>query len=261
MRKYRIYVDEVGNPDLESSENFDHRFLSLTGVIIELDYVKKTLSPQFEKLKADYFDYHPDEPIIFHRKELLKKKPPFSNLKDPKIEKRFNTELLEKLKNWEYTVISVIIDKQEHDQRYATWRYDPYHYCQEILLERFRLFLDINRAKGDVMFESRGSKEDMRLKKSFRRIIELGTNNLNASDLQEHFTSKELKVKPKTLNITGLQIADLLAHPARRWFYKKILDLDDGKVTFSDKIIEILEKSKFFRYNNQIYGYGAKKLP
>jgi hypothetical protein len=261
MRKYRIYIDEVGNPDLESSENFDHRFLSLTGVVIDLDYVRKTLSTEFEKLKADYFDYHPDDPIIFHRKELLKKKPPFSILQDPEIEKRFNNELLDKLKMWEYTVISVLIDKQEHNQRYSTWKYDPYHYCQEILLERYRLFLDINRAKGDVMVESRGSKEDMRLKKSFKRIIESGTNNLNSSDLQEHFTSKELKVKPKSANICGLQIADLLAHPVRRWFYKNFLNLADGKLTFGDKIIEILETNKFFRYNNKIYGYGAKKLP
>ncbi len=261
MRKYRIYVDEVGNPDLKSSENSEHRFLSLTGVIIDLDYVSKTLFPQLEKLKGDYFDYHPDEPIILHRKELVKKKPPFSVLKDPVIEKKFNDELLNKLRKWEYSVISVIIDKKEHDQRYSTWKYDPYHYCQEILLERFRLFLDISNSKGDVMFESRGGKEDMRLKKSFNRIIEFGTNNLNAEDLQIHFTSKELKVKPKSANVSGLQIADLLAHPARRWFYKNIFNLDESKHTFGDKIIEILEDEKFFRYNGKIYGYGAKKLP
>jgi hypothetical protein len=70
-----------------------------------------------------------------------------------------------------------------------------------------------------------------------------------------------LKVKPKTANISGLQIADLLAHPARRWFYKNVLNLDDGKVTFGDKIIEILDHDKFFRYYGKIYGYGAKKLP
>jgi len=261
MSKYRIYVDEVGNPDLKSSENFEHRFLSLTGVILDLDYVRKAFFSEFEQLKADYFNYHPDEPIIFHRKELLKKKPPFSVLQDLEVEKKFNEELLEKLKNWEYTVISVLIDKQEHDQRYSTWKYDPYHYCQEILLERFRLFLDIKKAKGDVMFESRGGKEDTRLKKSFRRILDSGTNNLNASDLQEHFTSKELKIKPKTANVSGLQIADLLAHPARRWFYKNMLNLDDGKETFGDMIIEVLEKDKFFRYNGKIYGYGTKKLP
>ncbi len=33
MTKYRIYIDEVGNPDLGSSDDPNHRFLSLTGVI------------------------------------------------------------------------------------------------------------------------------------------------------------------------------------------------------------------------------------
>jgi Protein of unknown function (DUF3800) len=75
--KYRIYVDEVGNSDLGSSDNPNHRFLCLTGVIIDLDYVRKSLFPQLEQLKARYFDYHPDEPIIFHRKELLNKKTSF----------------------------------------------------------------------------------------------------------------------------------------------------------------------------------------
>jgi len=261
MSKYRIYVDEVGNPDLKSSENIDHRFLSLTGVIVDLNYVKHTLTPELEKLKVKYFDHHPDEPIIFHRKEMLKKKPPFSILKDSRIEIKFNKELLNKLKKWDYKVISVIIDKKEHDDRYSTWKYDPYHYCQEILIERFRLFLNINGAKGDIMFESRGSKEDTRLKKSFRRIIESGTHNLSSDDLLNHYTSKELKIKPKSANISGLQVADLIAHPARRWFFKNIFSLNEGKTTFSDEIIKILEKDKFFRYNGKIYGYGAKKLP
>lgn len=38
--KYRIYIDEVGNSDLESSDDPNHRFLSLTGVILELGYEK-----------------------------------------------------------------------------------------------------------------------------------------------------------------------------------------------------------------------------
>ncbi len=259
--KYRIYVDEVGNSDLGSSQNPNHRFLCLTGVIVDLEYVRNTLFPQLEHLKAKYFDYHPDESIIFHRKELLKKKPPFTALHDNEVEKAFNLELMEKLREWEYTVISVIIDKLEHDQRYSTWKYDPYHYCQEILVERYSLFLDIQDSVGDVMFESRGGKEDMRLKKSFRRILESGTNNLTADDLQLHLTSKELKVKPKSANISGLQLADLLAHPARRWFFKNIFNMEDGRITFGDEIIEILEEDKFFRYNEKIYGYGVKKLP
>jgi len=259
--KHRLYVDEVGNPDLKSSDNPDHRYLSLTGVIFELDYVKDVLNPELEKIKKDFFGSHPDDPIILHRKELLHKSPPFSALQNPAIEKNFNGAILKSLSDWEYTVISVLIDKKEHSERYSTWKFDPYHYCQEILAERFRLFLDIHRSHGDVMFESRGGKEDMRLKRSYRRIMENGTNHLLAENISPFFTSRELKVKPKTANISGLQIADLLAHAARRYLFQKVLNLDDGKKTFSDELIKIMEKGKFFSYKGMILGYGAKKLP
>lgn len=60
--KYRLYIDEVGNPDIESSDNPNHRFLSLLGVILELGYVETIVHPQMEVLKAKYFRSHPDEP-------------------------------------------------------------------------------------------------------------------------------------------------------------------------------------------------------
>jgi len=72
--KYRIYIDEVGNPDLERSDNPNHRFLSPTGVILELGHVESIVHPQMETLKAKYFRSHPDEPVIFHRKEMVNAK-------------------------------------------------------------------------------------------------------------------------------------------------------------------------------------------
>lgn len=261
MDKYRIYIDEVGNPDLNSSNLKDHRFLCLTGVIIKLSYLNETIQPELNTLKNCFFKSDPDEPIIFHRKEIIYKKGPFSVLKNPDTENRFNFHLLSLLEKWDYTVITVVIDKLEHNQRYSTWKYDPYHYCQEIMIERFRLFLNINKSYGDIMFESRGGKEDMRLKKSFRKLMEEGTHNLTSIQLCEHITTKELKVKNKQSNIAGLQIADLLAHPSRRWVFRNIMDMKEDNMTFSDKIIQILERQKFFRYNGNINGYGVKKLP
>ena len=60
MRKFRIYIDETGNPDLNSSDNPNHRFLSLTGVIIDLEYVKNVLAPDLDKFNIKFFDPHPD---------------------------------------------------------------------------------------------------------------------------------------------------------------------------------------------------------
>lgn len=45
-----MYVDEVGNADLRSSDDPNHRFLSLTGVIIELTHVEASVHPQMESL-------------------------------------------------------------------------------------------------------------------------------------------------------------------------------------------------------------------
>jgi len=54
MNKCRIYIDETGNPDLKSSNNDNHRFLSLTGVIIRLDYVDNFLHDDMENFKKDF---------------------------------------------------------------------------------------------------------------------------------------------------------------------------------------------------------------
>lgn len=251
--KYRIYIDEVGNPDLASSENPNHRFLSLTGVILELGYVEKAVFPQMETLKKTFFGSHPDDPIIFHRKEMVNAVPPFEILKDDTIKKRFDAELLSLMQIWEYKVITVCLDKKTHKETYTTWRYDPYHYCLAVLLERFFFFLDRLNARGDVIAESRGGKEDRRLKDSFVRLWEKGTDFVSPEQFQKVFTSKQLKVKPKANNISGLQLADLLAHPSRNEILKDRGFLSREFGQFSAKVIEVLQK-KYDQVDGKIYG-------
>ena len=258
--KYRIYIDEVGNNDLKSSDTPNHRFLSLTGVVFELDYVKNVLTPDMETLKKKYFDPHPDEPIVFHRKELVNKKFPFHALNDPATEEAFNAEYISFLEKWQYKIITVLIDKKEHQLKYETWRYDPYHYCMAIIFERFHLRLkEINR-EGDMMFESRGGKEDIRLKESYRKIFAEGTDYIRPSDIDETLTSKELKIKLKSANISGLQLADLIAYPARKFALKHYHLLEDERITFNERIIEVIIP-KFFKKGETFDGYGLKLLP
>ena len=115
--KFRLYIDEVGNSDLGSSKDPNHRYLSLTGVILDLEYVRTVFQPELEGLKQKYFHSHPDEPLTFHRKELVNKKPPFDSLQDPEVETAFNQEFLLLLASWEYSVITVVIDKLQHTQQ------------------------------------------------------------------------------------------------------------------------------------------------
>ncbi|HNU62862.1 MAG TPA: DUF3800 domain-containing protein [Methanofastidiosum sp.] len=259
--KYRLYIDEVGNSDLGASNDPNHRYLSLTGVIFELTYVQEVVFQQVEDLKKRYFNSHPDDPVILHRKEIVNKRPPFDNLLDPTIEESFNKEILSLMTNLDYIVISVVIDKLEHKNRYQTWRSDPYHYCLKILIERYVLWLKEQRSVGDVMAESRGGKEDRRLKDSFERVYQNGTEYLKSEMFSAYLTSRQLKVKLKSNNIAGLQIADLIAHPS----YRAILahhnheNLPDN---FGGKVAWILECSKYYRSSSgEVDGYGQKWLP
>lgn len=259
--KHRLYIDEVGNADLNASSDLNHRYLSLTGVIIELDYVQKTLFPQLEALKNRYFGSHPDEPICLHRKELVNRRPPFAALRDVAVERAFNSSLLHLLRTADYTVITVVIDKLEHHQRYQVWRYDPYHYALAVLVERFIAWLREHNHMGDVMAESRGGKEDRRLKDSFEGIYLHGTEYVRPDEFARWLTSKQLKVKAKENNIAGLQMADLIAHPS----FKATAARHAGHAltdNFGSEIAKILEEQKYYRnYKGKIEGWGRKWLP
>lgn len=259
--KYRLYVDEVGNSDLGASKDPNHRYLSLTGLIFDLGYVESTVFPAVEALKQRYFGSHPDEPVVLHRKELVNHKPPFDALRDPAIEGAFNADLLGLIHDLDYVVITAVIDKLEHLQRYQVWRFDPYHYCLKVLVERYALWLEARGVEGDVMAESRGGREDRRLKEAFERVYEEGTEFVSAHRLTAHLTSRQLKVKQKGNNITGLQLADLLAHPS----YRACVVRREGKPlpsNFGGRIAAILEDSKYNRNpRGRIDGWGRKWLP
>jgi len=259
--KYRFYVDEVGNSDLGASHDPNHRYLSLTGVIMELGYVDATVFPALEALKRKYFGSHPDEPIILHRKELVNKKQSFSVLNDPAVEGAFNAELIALLQNLEYVVITAVIDKLEHKQRYQVWQNDPYHYCLTVLVERYALWLRAKGAVGDVMAESRGKKEDQRLAEVFAEIHANGSEFVGTDVFAAHLTSKQLKIKSKSNNIAGLQLADLLAHPS----YRATLARQQGTpllANFGGEIAAILEHSKYNRGpEGRIEGWGRELLP
>jgi len=262
MSLYRIYIDETGNHDMTHADDPNQRFLALTGVILESEYNTSAFQPELEAIKRQFFKHDPDTPVIFHRKEIVNRRPPFEPLRDADVETHFNQVLLEGLERWQYKAITVVIDKKAHRDQYSVWRYHPYHYCLAVMLERFILFLHYGNHRGDVMVESRGRVEDEKLEDSFRRLYQNGTDHVPAERWQERLTSAELKVKPKTANIAGLQLADLIAHPSRREILLDYKLIADNRDTFGNKICAILREDKYLRSRSgQIPGYGKKLLP
>lgn len=258
----RMYVDEVGNSDLKASSEPNHRYLSLTGVVFALDHVDRVVAPQLEALKRRYFKRHVDEPpLIFHRKELLNKNYPFQALREPAVEASFNRDLLHLLRTFRYRVITAVIDKLEHCERYPAWRYHPYHYCQAVLVERYVAALASVGKRGDVLAESRGTRDDRELSAAYRYIYSNGSGTVSRELFEKHLTSKELKLKKKVDNIAGLQLADLIAHPS----FKATLARRNGQDLPSDfggQIAKILEEGKYrCSPEGRIEGWGRKWLP
>jgi hypothetical protein len=257
----RMYEDEVGNDDLNASSDPNHRYLSLTGVVFDLDYVDRVVAPELTSLKRRYFRSHVDEPLILHRKELVNRKYPFHSLRDPEVEAAFNADLLRLLGRLQYKVITAVIDKLEHCQRYPVWQHHPYHYCQQVLIERYVASMEAVDKVGDVLAESRGSRADKELRNAYQFTYMNGTEWVGKEVIQKRLTSKELKLKKKSDNIAGLQVADLIAHPS----FKAALHRQRNEPLpqdFGGRIAAILEAGKYrCSPSGKIDGWGRKWLP
>ena len=107
------------------------------------------------------------------------------------------------------------------------------------------------------MAESRGGKEDLQLKEAYQTVFNSGTIFRSSGFFEEALTSKEIKVKPKSANIAGLQVSDLLAHPCKQEVLFEEGRVVEGEQRFGVEICKQL-KNKYNRhaYSGRVQGYG-----
>jgi len=257
MKRYRLYIDESGDHTYYKLEDPAKRYLGLIGIFIETEYYRTTFQPELEGLKQKHFPHNPDEPVILHREDIINRTGPFWKLRDPERERAFNKDFLQFIKGQDYCVITVVIDKKIHVERHGEAAYHPYHYCLTALLERYCGFLNFYNAQGDVLAESRGGTEDIRLKRAYQKLYIEGTWYRGSKFFQQSLTSSQIKVKPKSANIAGLQLSDLLAHPSKQEILIEVQRIDDPGDNFGKQICQCIQA----KYNQQVYegriwGYG-----
>ena len=264
MKTYRLYIDESGDHTYYlTSEEPAKIYLGITGVIIEQEYYRTTFHPQLELLKQKHFPYNPDEPIILHRKEIINRSGSFWRLRDKEKDAAFTEDLFQFLKDQKYCIITVVVDKNSHVRRHGTTAYNPYHYCLMVMMERYCGYLKFHNVRGDVLAESRGATEDRLLKAAYQHIYDNGTFYRDSDFFQSTLTSHEIKLKPKTKNIAGLQIADLIAYPSKQEIlinYDRCSDYPED--SFEVKFCKCISN----KYNQQVYqgivtGYGKIFIP
>jgi hypothetical protein len=259
--RYRLYLDESGDHVFREVTEPAHRFLCLLGCCFcNPNYLR--FHEELEGLKSRLLPHHPDDPVILHREDMVNARKDFKVLRDPGIRADWDGELMRLLATAEFRVVAVVIDKLALREGYGDSAAHPYHLGLGFMLQRFAGYLNhINRV-GDVIAESRGGKEDRLLKESYSHVFDRGVWMTPAQTFQEALTSSQLKLKGKSANISGLQLADLLGHPVKQWILRRNRFIKEKPSTFAEKVMEIVQpKFNHHLYSQTVEGYGYVIFP
>lgn len=208
---YIVYVDESGDPNL-SNINPVFPMFCLSFCVVAKNIYTDSIVPNFQKFKFKYFGH---DLIILHEHEIRKSKGVYTLLlTDSKLRKNFYNDLNNLVEDADMKVIAGVIHKSALIKSYKD-PYDPYRLGLLFCMEQLLSFLLVHGQSGkiiDVIFESRGHKEDRELEIVFRRICDNAENwGYKRFDFQQ--CNFRPVFAPKTCNSTGLQLADLTARP------------------------------------------------
>ncbi len=258
MKKYRLYIDESGSPNLNTNQSsaIAHKYLCLLGIIIKNDNYKY-LSEKWEEMRGLFLEDVDDKPI-FHYTDVVAAKKYFAKLKtDIKIKEQFNELYLDFCYSADISLISVTLDKNRHFNTYKDIGFPAYGYCLEVLLERYVRFLQEHNATGDIMIEQRGRKEDRALQSHYASLYASGTKH---ASLKSHISSKELKIRRKEDRIVGLEISDMLATAIKHYTLAEYAIIPSLNDNFTLKVINKIKSKIKADADGSIKGYGIKML-
>ena len=260
-KKYRLYIDESGTHSYNKSDEIKERYLCLNGIIISAEHNQEFITPKWEELR-EIFTEDPDFPAVFHLTDVMERIGVFKKLENEGVKASFDEKYLEILENGNFVLCSVVLDKKEHIERYGDTAMHPYHYCLNVLLERYVRFLSENNGTGDVVAEVRGKKEDRKLRSEFEHFYENGTDYLSSATVQQKLSSGKLKLKTKDARISGLELSDMLATPMKfltLYKYKRVPELSDN---FTKSVLKLVHpKIRRCPYNQErTKGFGVKLI-
>ena len=234
---YIVYVDESGDHSLGNIDKEYPFFVLAFCIFNKADYLQ--VIQQMTALKFKYFGH---DKVVLHESDIRRKRDDF-NIFNKESQAEFMSDYWQIIENAKFTVISCVIDKLKHKEKYATPD-NPYALSMRVCIERFRYFLKDNCINPDllnyIIVEKRGKNEDSDLELAFRRICEDKKYNL------------KLRMASKLTNCAGLQIADLIARP---------IGLNIMRPEQANRGFEIVAKKLRTDKSANYKNYGLKVLP
>lgn len=261
-KRFRLFFDETGNGDLHAADKSpNERYLSITGIVIRQDHHDGYVTRRVNRLKADLLGASTENPIILHRRDIMRREGKFSPLRNEHIRKEFDARLAAIVAEVIAVAFTVSIDKVKHKSKYAVWQHSPYHYVMECLVERFVKWLEKHDRVGDVVGEARNLTHDKHLRRAYARLYRNGNTYHDRDRFQARLTTGELKLVNKDADVAGVQIADMLAHPAHRAL--KFTQLGEPQPDdYGTFLAKTLNRYAYDRHPEKgIVGFGTKWLP
>ena len=202
MKTYKLLsIDESG----KAAFNHPSKFIIVSGTVIS-EKLKAKIDTKMSRLKKKFFN---DEDILFHARDMFRKKGPFSILRDSKLEIQFWSEYISLVNNPEISFFFVITNKDKAKK--ANWQ------AQTILrrsylkiLAEFAHLLKTTGSNGKIITESEPN-QDAYLIYAHNRLQSVGTGDgsVNGSEYKQMVTS--LSLVNKANQDIDVQLSDTMA--------------------------------------------------
>lgn len=212
---YTLYLDETGDWGYPNYAP-EYPILCLCGCIAYDEYYRKEITPSFTMLKKKLFG---KEDIVLHRYKVQHRKDEFRILKTKTRRDACMNKISHFVADLDIKILIAALDKVEHYKTYGNKKVDQwlpkdiYVLLFTFVVERFLAFLqECGKAKGEIVVESRGRKEDNKVQHWYSNILQNGTQFYRGWQFQKVLLT-DIEFRKKYENIVGLQISDWIAPP------------------------------------------------
>ncbi len=226
MRQCKLLsIDETG----KASYNHLSELFILSGIIIPEDF-KEKLEKRMRILKKKFFQ---DEDIVFHSRDIARRKGPFYILQDPKVEEAFWHQYIAIAEDDHISACFIITNKKHAQSK--SWQ--PQTILKRSYLKILEVFVGQLDAgfHGKVIIES-DPAQDLFLIEAHNRLQGTGTSGGNITSYQYRKLITSLSLVNKANHDADVQMADTLAPIAGLRY--RVIHL---KRTYAPTIVETMK--------------------
>lgn len=235
-RTCTIFVDECGAHSLKAKEKFGAFCLA---AIIVADENLREIDRKWKRWKRGHLG---SAAKVVHEPDIRRGSNSFWCSGDAAKRQRAVTALDRILGRLDFAAVVCVVHRAHYVEEVGKQALDEslpdhsYLMTMHFIVERLAMALhgQFKGARGRLVVESRGPAEDAKIQYEFARLFLDGTSYISASWIRRQFCPG-IEFRTKEENVTGLQLADLLARPCG----EKVLDpmsIPDRWKVFREKL-------------------------